>query len=157
MFAKINDPPVYRAAYLRTHRCSATGVLGACDTSLVIVFEDRVSGLWQLRRSCRRCWQIAGKSPPASPRRCIITNCYFAHYCTLAGVVAPWAGCRLRNRPVLRAGHDNDRWSLRLQSCHSPAAQVSAVDRTHLRSVGLVVKTPPNWRPIDHKSVTLHY
>ena len=57
----------------------------------------------------------------------------------------------------LRAGQDNGPWSLRVQSCHSPAAQVSAMDRTHLRPVGLVVKTPPNWRPIDHKSVTLHY
>jgi hypothetical protein len=55
----------------------------------------------------------------------------------------------------LRAGQDNDRWSLRVQSCRSPAAQVSAMDRTHLRSVGLV-KTPPNWRMIDQKSVMLH-
>jgi len=37
-----------------------------------------------------------------------------------------------------------------------PEPQVFAMDGTHLRSVG-VVKTPPNWRLIDHKSVTLHY
>jgi hypothetical protein len=38
-----------------------------------------------------------------------------------------------------------------------PEPQVFAMDRTHLRSVGLVVKTPPNWCLIDYKSVTLHY
>jgi hypothetical protein len=38
-----------------------------------------------------------------------------------------------------------------------PEPQVLAMDGTHLRSVGLVVKTPPNWHLIDHKSVTLPY
>jgi hypothetical protein len=42
------------------------------------------------------------------------------------------------SRLGLRAGQDKDRWSLRVQSCHPPATQVSAMDRTHLRSVGLV-------------------
>jgi hypothetical protein len=59
------------------------------------------------------------------------------------------------SRLGLRAGQDNDPWSLRVQSLDPQEPQVFAMDRTHLRSMGLV-KTPPNWRPIDHKLVTLH-
>jgi hypothetical protein len=41
----------------------------------------------------------------------------------------------------LRAGEDNVPWSLRVQSLDPAEPQVFAMDRTHLRSVGLV-KTP---------------
>jgi hypothetical protein len=58
------------------------------------------------------------------------------------------------SRLGLRAGQDNVPRSLRVQSLDPPATQVFAMDRAHLRSVGLAVKTPPNWRLIDHKSAT---
>jgi hypothetical protein len=61
------------------------------------------------------------------------------------------------SRLGLRAWQDNGPRSLRVQSLDPPEPQVFAMDGTHLRSVGLAVKMPPNWRLIDHKSVMLHY